>query len=57
MVPVFLKLMEGVATVDDLACEVPKPPLAQQGLLGKPTGPILVVGSPKYSLVPITDLE
>ena len=57
ILPVLLKSMQGVATAKDPAREVPKPSLAQRGLLGKPTGPMLVVVGTRNSLVPITDLE
>jgi esterase FrsA len=47
----------GMKTIDELTAFLPKMSLQTQGLLGKPTAPILVVGGTKDSQVPIDDLE
>jgi esterase FrsA len=47
----------GMKTIDELTAFLPKMSLKAQGLLGKPTAPILVVGGTKDSQVPIDDLE
>jgi esterase FrsA len=47
----------GMKNVDELAAFLPKMSLKAQGLLGKPTAPILVVGGTKDTQVPIDDLE
>jgi pimeloyl-ACP methyl ester carboxylesterase len=57
VVPAFMNVVEGVATTDDLAREFPKLSLQAQGLLGKPTTSMLVIGGAKDTQVPIADLE
>jgi pimeloyl-ACP methyl ester carboxylesterase len=47
----------GMKTIDELTAFLPKMSLKAQGLLGKPTAPILVVGGTKDTQVPIDDLE
>jgi esterase FrsA len=47
----------GMKSIDELTAFLPKMSLQTQGLLGKPTVPILVVGGTKDSQVPIDDLE
>jgi esterase FrsA len=47
----------GMKTIDELTAFLPKMSLQTQGLLGKPTAPILVVGGTKDTQVPIDDLE
>jgi esterase FrsA len=47
----------GMKTTDELTAFLPKMSLQTQGLLGKPTAPILVVGGTKDTQVPIDDLE
>jgi len=47
----------GMKSADELIAFLPKMSLQAQGLLGKPTAPILVVGGTKDSQVPIDDLE
>jgi esterase FrsA len=47
----------GMKSIDELTAFLPKMSLKAQGLLGKPTAPILVVGGTKDSQVPIDDLE
>ena len=57
VVPAFMNVVENVATTDDLVREFPKLSLLSQGLLGKPTTSMLVVGGSKDTQVPIADLE
>jgi esterase FrsA len=47
----------GLKTTDELIGFLPKMSLQAQGLLGKPTAPILVVGGTRDTQVPIDDLE
>jgi pimeloyl-ACP methyl ester carboxylesterase len=47
----------GMKSADELIAFLPKMSLQAQGLLGKPTAPILVVGGSRDSQVPIDDLE
>jgi esterase FrsA len=47
----------GKTSADDLIGFLPKMSLQAQGLLGKPTAPILVVGGTRDTQVPIDDLE
>jgi dienelactone hydrolase len=57
VVPAFLNVVEGGDTVDKLAEAFPRLSLKTQGLIGKPTGPMLIVGGAKDTQVPISDLE
>jgi pimeloyl-ACP methyl ester carboxylesterase len=47
----------GMKSADELIAFLPKMSLQAQGLLGKPSAPILVVGGTRDSQVPIDDLE
>jgi esterase FrsA len=47
----------GMKSADELVAFLPKMSLQAQGLLGKPTAPILVVGGTRDTQVPIDDLE
>jgi esterase FrsA len=47
----------GVANLDELLALLPKISLKAQGLLGKPTAPLLVVGGVNDTQVPISDLD
>jgi len=55
LVPAFLTLFDGTKTVDDLAAIFPKMSLVSQGLLGKPTAPMLVIAGVLDTQVPISD--
>ena len=57
VVPAFLAVVEGGDTVHTLAEAFPKLSLVGQGLIGKPTGPMLIVGGAKDTQVPIVDLD
>src|ERR1700760_2671715 len=47
----------GLSSTDDLIAFLPKMSLQAQGLPGKPTAPMLVVGGTRDTQVPIDDLE
>jgi esterase FrsA len=55
-VPALMNIFEGVKTVDDLADRLAKMSLVKQGLLGKPTTPMLVVAGALDTQVPISDI-
>jgi dipeptidyl aminopeptidase/acylaminoacyl peptidase len=54
-VPAQIAVFEGVSTVEDLVAIYPKMSLVTQGLLGKPTPPMLIVGGALDTQVPISD--
>ncbi len=54
-VPAQLAVFEGVSTLDDLVAAYPKMSLVAQGLLGKPTCPMLIIGGVLDTQVPISD--
>src|SRR3984957_5190529 len=56
LVPASL-FVYGMKSADELIAFLPKMSLEAQGLLGKPTAPILVVGGTRDTQVPIEDLE
>ena len=56
LVPASL-FVYGMKSADELIAFLPKMSLQTQGLLGKPTAPILVVGGTRDTEVPIDDLE
>jgi esterase FrsA len=47
----------GVASLDELLALLPKISLKAQGLLGKPTAPLFIVGGVNDTQVPISDLD
>lgn len=47
----------GQASLDDLLAFLPKMSLQTQGLLGKPTAPLFIIGGVKDTQVPIADLD
>ena len=53
--PALMAVFEDVATFDDLAALYPRMSLLNQGLLGKPTAPMLIIGGVLDSQVPISD--
>jgi pimeloyl-ACP methyl ester carboxylesterase len=57
VVPAFMNVVENVENTDDLAREFPKLSLQNQGLLGKPTTSMLVIGGTRDTQAPIADLE
>jgi pimeloyl-ACP methyl ester carboxylesterase len=57
LAPAFINVFEGANSVDDLARLMPAMSLKAQGLLTKPTTPMLVVTGVKDTQVPISDIE
>src|SRR6266852_5456703 len=55
LVPALMSIYEGAKTVDDLATISPKMSLVSQGLLGKPTAPMLIIAGALDTQVPISD--
>jgi hypothetical protein len=55
-VPALMSICEGVTTLDQLAAFLPKISLVNQGLLGKPTTRMLIIGGALDTQVPIADL-
>jgi esterase FrsA len=54
-VPALLAVIENADNVDGLIQELPKLSLATEGLIGKPTAPMLVIAGVKDTQVPIAD--
>ena len=54
-VPALMNILEGVHTLDELGDYLPKMSLVQQGLLGKPMAPMLVIAGVLDTQVPIDD--
>jgi esterase FrsA len=54
-VPALQAVIENANTVDELVRELPKLSLEVQGLIGKPTAPMLVIAGVKDTQVPISD--
>jgi pimeloyl-ACP methyl ester carboxylesterase len=57
LAPAFINVFEGANNIDDLARLMPAMSLKAQGLLQKPTTPMLVVTGAKDTQVPIADIE
>src|SRR5713226_7410826 len=55
LVPALMSIYDGAKTVDDLATIFPKMSLVSQGLLGKPTAPMLIIAGVLDTQVPISD--
>jgi esterase FrsA len=55
-VPAMMSIFEGVNTLDDLKAMFPKMSLVAEGVLGKPTTPMLVIGGVLDTQVPISDI-
>ncbi len=54
-VPALMNILEGVHTLDEMADYLPKLSLVQEGLLGKPMAPMLVIAGVLDTQVPIDD--
>jgi esterase FrsA len=54
-VPALMNILEGVNTLDEMAAYLPKMSLVQEGLLGKPMAPMLVIAGVLDTQVPIAD--
>ena len=55
-VPALESILDGVTTTDELTATLEKMSLVKQGLLGKPTAPMLVIGGVLDTQVPISDI-
>jgi cephalosporin-C deacetylase-like acetyl esterase len=55
LVPALMSIYEGAKTIDDLATIFPKMSLVDQGLLGKPMAPMLIIAGVLDTQVPISD--
>jgi esterase FrsA len=55
-IPAMMAIFDNVNTVEDLSAMFEKMSLAKQGILGKPTTPMLIIGGVKDTQVPISDL-
>jgi esterase FrsA len=55
-VPALMAIFDNVNTVHDIAAVFEKMSLAKQGILGKPTTPMLVIAGVKDTQVPISDI-
>jgi pimeloyl-ACP methyl ester carboxylesterase len=53
--PALMSIYDGAKSVDDLATLLPKMSLVKQGLLGKPTAPMLIIAGALDTQVPISD--
>jgi cephalosporin-C deacetylase-like acetyl esterase len=53
--PALMSIFEGAKTVDDLATVFPRMSLVSQGLLGRPTAPMLIIAGALDTQVPISD--
>jgi esterase FrsA len=56
-VPAAMSIYEGVETLDQLRAARIKASLQAQGIVGKPTVPMLVIGGVKDTQVPIADID
>jgi esterase FrsA len=57
LAPAFTAVFEGAESVDDLSRIFPKMSLVTQGIVGKPTAPMLIVTGVKDTQVPWSDAE
>ena len=55
LVPALMSIYEGANTIEDLSVIFPKMSLVKQGLIGKPTSPMLVIAGALDTQVPISD--
>jgi esterase FrsA len=55
-VPALMAIFDNVNSVDDIAAIFEKMSLVNQGILGKPTTPMLVIAGAKDTQVPISDI-
>ncbi len=55
-VPALMNIFDGVTTLDDLAAHLARMSLVKQGLLGKPTTPMLILAGVLDTQVPISDI-
>lgn len=55
-VPALMNIFEGVRNLDELSAELAKMSLVKQGLLDKPSAPMLILAGVKDTQVPISDI-
>jgi hypothetical protein len=55
-VPALMNIFDGVTTVDQLGANLEQMSLVKQGLLGKPTTPMLIIAGVLDTQVPISDI-
>lgn len=55
-IPALMAIFDGVSSVEELEAVFPKMSLVQQGLLGKPMAPMLVLAGVLDTQVPISDI-
>jgi esterase FrsA len=55
LVPALMSIYEGANSIEDLSVIFPKMSLVKQGLLGKPTSPMLIIAGALDTQVPISD--
>ncbi len=55
-IPALMAIFDNVKTVDEMAEVLPKMSLVQQGLLGKPMAPMLILAGVLDTQVPISDI-
>jgi esterase FrsA len=55
-VPALMNIFDGVKTLDDLSASLAKMSLVKQGLLGKPSTPMLILAGVLDTQVPISDI-
>lgn len=55
-VPALMAIFDNVKTLDEMAEELPKMSLVNQGLLGKPMSPMLILAGTLDTQVPISDI-
>jgi esterase FrsA len=55
-VPALMNIFDGVKNLDDLAANLQRMSLVKQGLLGKPTAPMLIMAGVLDTQVPISDI-
>jgi esterase FrsA len=55
-VPALMNILDGVKSLDEMAAFLPKMSLVDQGLLGKPMAPMLIIAGVLDTQVPISDI-
>ena len=55
-VPALMNILDGVKSLDEMGAFLPKMSLVDQGLLGKPMAPMLVIAGVLDTQVPISDI-
>jgi len=55
-IPALMAIFDNIHTVDEMADMFAKMSLVNQGILGRPTSPMLIIGGVKDTQVPISDI-